>query len=404
MDSVPQLDESQTAAPSSLDFRALFDALPGPYLVLLPDDPTFTIVVANQAYTQATLTKPREIVGRPLFDVFPDNPDDPQVSGVRNMHASLRQVLATRARHTMPVQKYDIRRPDEQPGGGFEERYWSPVNSPLLGPDGQVQFIIHRVEDVTELVRLRRMESEQGKLTGELRIRADQMEAELFLRGRQLAESQRLVREREEVEAKLLASEALFSLAFAQAPIGMVLLTPDGRLVEVNQAFADMLGYTAEELTTRDSSFYTHPDDNELTRNYFESLRSGPHKTGSIEKRYFRKDGELLWARASATMRRDDLGQPAQVIAIVEDITARKRAEARYRFLAESIPQMVWTAAPTECWITSMHRDPHTSEFRKKLCSEPGGLHGFIPKNKRPQPSAGSGRLIPASLMKLRFG
>ena len=73
------------------------------------------------------------------------------------------------------------------------------------------------------------MEAEQGKLTGELRVRADQMEAELFLRARQLAESQRLMRERQEVEEKLLASEALFSLAFAQAPIGMVLLTPDGR-------------------------------------------------------------------------------------------------------------------------------------------------------------------------------
>ena len=132
MDSVPQLDESQTPAPNPLDFRALFDALPGLYLVLLPDDPTFTIVVANQAYAQATLTKPTEIVGRPLFEVFPDNPDDPHASGVRNLHASLRQVLATKATHTMPVQKYDIRRPDEQ-GGGFEERYWSPVNSPLLG-------------------------------------------------------------------------------------------------------------------------------------------------------------------------------------------------------------------------------------------------------------------------------
>jgi len=316
MDSTPQLDERQIAAPNSPDFRALFDALPGLYIVLLPNDPIFTIVVANQAYAQATLTNPAEIVGRPLFDVFPDNPDDPQGSGVRNLHASLRQVLASKSRHTMAVQKYHFRRPPEQ--RGFEELYWSPVNSPLLGPDGEVQFIIHRVEDVTESVRLRL----------------------------QLTESQRLVHEREEVEAKLLASEALFSLAFAQAPIGMVLLTPDGLLVEVNQAFADMLGYTADELTTRDSSFYTHPDDNQLTRNYFESLRSGPHKTGSIEKRYFRKDGELLWARASATMRRDDLGQPAQVIAIVEDITARKRAEARYRFLAESIPQMVWTATP----------------------------------------------------------
>jgi PAS domain S-box-containing protein len=334
-----------TAELPALDFRALFDAVPGLYVVLLPNDPIYNIVGANKAYAEATLTDQDEIIGRGLFEVFPINPDDPHAPGGENLRASLRQVIATKAAHSVAVQKYDIRRPPAQ-GGGFEERYWSPVNSPLLGPDGDVQFIIHRVEDVTELVRLRRLEAERGIFTGELRIRAEQMEAELFLRGRQLAESQRLIRERQEVEEKLQASEALFSLAFAQAPIGMVLLTPEGLLVEVNQAFADMLGYTAEELISRDSSLYTHPDDNELTRNYFQSLKAGPHKTGSIEKRYFRRDGELVWARASATMRRDAQGRPAQVVAIVEDITERKRAEARYRFLAESIPQMVWTATP----------------------------------------------------------
>ncbi|MGA2596639.1 MAG: PAS domain-containing protein [Bryobacteraceae bacterium] len=330
---------------NQIDFRALFDATPSLYLVLLPDDPKFTIVAANAAYAQATLTKPEEIVGRPAFEVFPDNPDDPHATGMRNVRASLREVLATRATHAMPAQKYDIRRPADQ-GGGFEERYWSPVNSPLLDANGNVQFIVHRVEDVTELVRLKRLEVERGKVTDELRARADRIEAELFLTERQLAESQRLMRDRQEMEAKLVASEARFSLAFAQAPIGMVLLTPAGVITEVNQAYLDTLGYTPEELTKHDSSFYTHPDDIPLTRNFFASLQAGPHNTGSIEKRYFRKDGELLWARASATMRRDDLGRPAQVIAIVEDITAHKRAEARYRFLAESIPQMVWTATP----------------------------------------------------------
>ena len=201
--------------------------------------------------------------------------------------------LLLRPAHTMPAQKYDIRRPREL-GGGFEERYWSPVNSPLLDDNGEVQFIIHRVEDVTELVRLKRLEAEQGRLTGELQNRADQMEAELFLRARQLAESERLMRERQEVEEKLRATEARFSLAFAQAPIGMVLLTPDGRIVEVNQAFLDMLGYTREELALRDSSSFTHPDDIALTRNFFAALQKGPHNAGSIEKRYFRKDGELL--------------------------------------------------------------------------------------------------------------
>jgi PAS domain S-box-containing protein len=342
----PTRHESRLTTEVSLpDFRALFDAVPGLYLVLLPNDPTFTIVVANNAYAQATLIKAEEIVGRGVFEVFPDNPDDPQASGVQNLLASLRHVLATKARHTMPAQKYDIRRPKEL-GGGFEERYWSPVNSPLLGDDGEVQFIIHRVEDITELVRLKRLEAEQGRLTDELRSRGDAVEAELFLRARQLAESERLMRERQDVEEKLLDTEARFSLAFAQAPIGMVLLTPDGRIVEMNQAFLDMLGYTREELSSHDSSSFTYADDVALTRNFFASLQQGPHNTGSIEKRYVRSDGELLWSRASATMRRDDQGSPVEVIAIVENITQRKRAEIRYRFLAESIPQMVWTATP----------------------------------------------------------
>ncbi len=319
-----KVDISDGGAP---DFRALFDAIPGLYMVVLPNDPVFTIVFANQAYAQATLIDAGAIVGRSLFDVFPDNPDDPHASGESNLRASFREVLATKARHTMPVQKYDIRRPETE-GGGFQERYWSPVNTPLLGSDGEVQFIIHRVEDVTEQVRLRAMEGE------------------LFLRGRQLAESQRLMRERREIEEKLRASEARYSLAFAQAPIGMVLLTPDGRILEVNQAYVDMLGYTIEELSSRDSSVFTHPDDIAVTKEFFASLQAGPHNTGSIEKRYFRKDGALLWAKASATMQRHEDGTPAQVIAIVEDITARKSAEIRYQFLAESIPQMVWTATP----------------------------------------------------------
>jgi PAS domain S-box-containing protein len=339
------LDFKRSTALGVPDFHAIFDAVPGLYLVLRPDDPVFTIVAANKAYAQATLTDQNKIIGCGLFEVFPDNPHDPEASGVRNLHASLREVLAGKTPHAMAAQKYDIRRPESE-GGGFEERFWSPVNSPVIDSSGEVQFIIHRVEDVTELVHLRRIEAEQGKLTEDLRLRADHMEAELFLRGRQLGDLQRVIRERDEVEAKLLASEARFSLAFAKAPIGMVLLTPEGRILEVNQAYLDTLGYTREELASRDSSHFTHPDDVTLTRNFFASLQQGSSNTGSIEKRYFRKDGQLLWARASVTMHRDDQGQPAQVIAIVEDITERKRAQERYSFLAESIPQMVWTATP----------------------------------------------------------
>jgi signal transduction histidine kinase/CheY-like chemotaxis protein len=131
------------------DFRALFEAAPGLYLVLAPD---FTIVAASDAYLHATMTTRQSIVGRNIFDVFPDNPADPDATGTRNLRASLTRVLQHRRPHTMAVQKYDIRRPDGE-GGAFEERYWSPINSPVLRGD-TVAYIIHRVEDVTEFVRL----------------------------------------------------------------------------------------------------------------------------------------------------------------------------------------------------------------------------------------------------------
>ncbi len=139
------------------DYQALFDASPDPYLVLAPD---FRIVAVSDSYLRVTMTRRAEIVGRGLFDVFPDNPDDPAATGTSNLRASLERVLVERRADAMAVQKYDIPRPPDD-GGGFEERYWSPRNTPVIGPDGAVELIIHRVEDVTELVGLKRKGSEQ---------------------------------------------------------------------------------------------------------------------------------------------------------------------------------------------------------------------------------------------------
>ena len=139
--------------PSTPNFRLLFESTLGLYLVLKPD---LTIVAVSDAYLNATMTKREDIVGRGLFDVFPDNPDDPAANGVSNLRASLERVLRNRTSDAMAVQKYDIRRPDSE-GGGFTERYWSPVNSPVLNGGGEVLYILHRVEDVTDFVRLKQM-------------------------------------------------------------------------------------------------------------------------------------------------------------------------------------------------------------------------------------------------------
>ena len=87
------------------NFQALFESAPGLYLVL---DPAFRIVAVTDAYLDATMTKRDDILGRNIFDVFPDNPDDPEATGVANLRASLERVRDRRVPDTMAVQKYDI--------------------------------------------------------------------------------------------------------------------------------------------------------------------------------------------------------------------------------------------------------------------------------------------------------
>src|SRR5205807_9007811 len=90
---------------SKPNFRILFESLPGLYLVLTPD---LHIVAASDAYLQASMTKRDEIIGRNLFDVFPDNPDDSAATGTKNLRDSLDRVLQSRTADTMAIQKYDI--------------------------------------------------------------------------------------------------------------------------------------------------------------------------------------------------------------------------------------------------------------------------------------------------------
>lgn len=138
-------------SPADVPFQLIFECLPGNYLILAADEPVFTIVAVSDAYASATLTVREQIVGRGIFEVFPDNPDDPNADGVANLSASLHQALVTKTAHRMAIQKYDVPRPD---GTGFEKKYWSPLNTPVVDRQGQVNYLIHQVEDVTAKLEL----------------------------------------------------------------------------------------------------------------------------------------------------------------------------------------------------------------------------------------------------------
>jgi len=175
--------------------QSLFESLPGLFLILTPD---LKIVSASDAYLKATMTKREDLVGLNIFEAFPDNPNDPHATGVSNLRSSLERVLQTAEPDTMAIQKYDIRGPD----GAFEERYWSPINSAVLGTDRRIEYLIHRVEDVTDFVR---QKSQGNSNTQELRAQLQQMEGEIFQNSQQLQlANQQLV----EANTQLLRTKA----------------------------------------------------------------------------------------------------------------------------------------------------------------------------------------------------
>lgn len=132
--------DEQVAVPDS-DIRLAFEATPHAYLLLTPD---LRIADANDAYLGATMTRRGDIIGRGLFETFPDNPEWADADGVRNLGASLARVIERGQADRMGVQRYDVRRPD----GAFEERWWSTLNTPAFDADGRLVLIIHHPQEV----------------------------------------------------------------------------------------------------------------------------------------------------------------------------------------------------------------------------------------------------------------
>ncbi|MFJ9246856.1 PP2C family protein-serine/threonine phosphatase [Streptomyces sp. NPDC101776] len=159
---------------AEIDYAAVFQGLPGMVALLTP---ALVYADVNEEYLRMSGRTREQVVGRFLFDVFPDNPNDPVATGMRNLETSLRRVTTTGERDAMALQRYDVE--STQCPGEWEQRYWSPVNAPVLDPGGKVVLIVHRVEEVTELIRAR-----GGPGGSRTRV----LEAELYTRARELQE------------------------------------------------------------------------------------------------------------------------------------------------------------------------------------------------------------------------
>ena len=153
----------------------------------------------------------------------------------------------------------------------------------------------------------------------------------------------------EGANSALRESEERFRGAFDGASIGMALVSPEGRYLEVNRALCDILGYAESELLAKTFQDLTHPDDLEVDADLVRQLLANEISTYQVERRYLCKDGRVAWVRVTVSLVHDAKGDPLYFVSQMQDITpykaagaALREAEARYRTLVEQIPAVVY--------------------------------------------------------------
>jgi two-component system sensor histidine kinase/response regulator len=147
--------------------------------------------------------------------------------------------------------------------------------------------------------------------------------------GRRFAVSlARDITDRKKAEDALRESEERFRGTFENAAVGIVHLDLQGRFLRVNERFCGIIGYTREELLTKSFRDITHPDNLDVSQDHFLPLVRGELPSYSLEKRYIRKDGAVIWMSLAVSLQRDAAGTPAYVISVLQDISGRMRLEA----------------------------------------------------------------------------
>ncbi|MEO6633293.1 MAG: PAS domain-containing protein, partial [Mucilaginibacter sp.] len=296
------------------DYHSVFDKSDTTKLLLATDAPSYTIIDVNRAYLNATNSNREALVGNSVFGAFPANPTDEESKNIERTIFSFEEAIRTKKPHTMYNYRYDIpiRSTNE-----FEERYWTTTNTPVLDGNGNVKFLIHSPINVTEIFKL--------------------------------AE-----REKQAMEALITQRKQLYSI-FMQAPVGIgIFLGPDCIIDLINPPlekiygclFADVKGVPVFDAlpSVRGQGFEELLDNVRSTGNpyYGNGVVVPLQRNGILENVYVDFVYEPF---------RNDDGFIVGVIAIATEITDKiegqlklEASEAQFRFMAESMPQQVWTA------------------------------------------------------------
>jgi PAS domain S-box-containing protein len=272
--------ESTIAFNSLINFEHIFLVSPSPLIVLTPD---LYLAAANDSYLEVVHKKREEIIGKYIFDIFPDNPGTPEIKSSQKAKLSFEWIKKHKKPLVKPISRYDIKR-SENMGGGFEEKYWETSYTPLLDDKGNLLYILHQARDCTEQVMA---EQEVRKSFDHLRMIAEGVGGVVW-------------------ECDLLENKLTWS-----------------------PAYKDTFGYTDQELHTTPEAWdkKVHPDDYERIRANLDVIKATKSKTWTGEYRYLRADGTYTEVLDHGYIFYDEEGNLIRMLGSMIDLRQQKQRE-----------------------------------------------------------------------------
>lgn len=316
---------------TEVNFKDVFLALPERYVVFEPNPPHYTMVAADDAYLKVVGLSRDQVVGHGLFDIFPDTSPMALKTGKGELARSLENCLKTKTPDSLGVVRYDI--PDQN--GELALRYWQATHYPVLNEKGEVKYIVQNTMDVTELV----LASEQQKFT-----------------------------------------ENQFDEILATGLVGSWMWDVKSDVVQADKGLANLFGLETKEIAGgMPLDHFTnaiHPQDRERVEKEIGDVLAGADVFES-EYRTLSRNGKIHWVIARGRVDRDEKGEPVSFPGVMVDITARKSAESalsqsetRLRFMADSMPQLVWITRPDG------YHEYYNNQWYDYTGTEPGSTDG----------------------------
>jgi PAS domain S-box-containing protein len=318
----------------SINFEAIFNISPNPYIVLRP---SLEIVGMNDAYLAVTMRQREDLVGRNMFEAFPSDPDS---ASHRQLRASFQRVVERKVSDHLPLIYYAIPLAN---GQGLEERYWSATHTPLFNDEGDVAYILQHTVDVTELHRLRVLAQSSVLRSGPSAL----VEMDIFRRAQAVQETNEALQEERQHLRGL----------FEQAPGFMAALTgPQHIFTMANAAYLRLVGrQEIEGKPVREAL-------PEVAEQGFIELLDRVYQTGQpfvgrgVRIVLETSPGNVVEERFLDFVYQPVFAQDGSVSGIFvqgHDVTEQRRAEdalreseERFRAIANSIDQLIWATRP----------------------------------------------------------